>query len=183
MTDDDINSESRAHFWSCHHLCRNPIAQMLSLVAAALLLPCVLSSPVPSADLNALQSSHEASLKDSLPDDAEFDTNEVDGVDMGDMFEAESEAGGVQIHIGEHMTPKEYEAAVVKLQQSSAGSSSGSEYSSGTIGNVRQDCEACISAQHGSITAHSVRPRDDTLHFPDSLDHARVADAPPSRFG
>jgi hypothetical protein len=74
---------------------------------------------------------------------------------MGDMFEAESEAGGVQIHIGEHMTPKEYEAAVVKLQQSSAGSSSGSEYSSGTIGNVRQDCEACISAQHGSITAHS----------------------------
>ena len=151
MTDDDINSESRAHFWSCHHLCRNPIAQMLSLVAAALLLPCVLSSPVPSADLNALQSSHETSLKDSLPDDAEFDTNEVDGVDMGDMFEAESEADGVQIHIGEHMTPKEYEAAVVKLQQSSAGSSSGSEYSSGTIGNVRQDCEACISAQHGSV--------------------------------
>ena len=107
------------------------------LVAAALLLPYVLSSPAPSVDtqLNSLQSSLDEAVH------AEADAEQYDNY----------------IHVSEKMTPKEYEAAVVKLQQSSAESSSGSEYNSGTIGSVRQDCEACISAQQGSITAHSVR--------------------------
>ena len=129
------------------------------LVAAALLLPCVLSSPVPSHDaqLNKLQSSLEKAVQ------AEADADQYDDY----------------IRIGEQMTPDEYEDAVMKLQQSSTGSA----YNGGTMTSVRQDCENCISAQRGSITAHSVRASDATLHFPDSSDHARVASVPASPFG
>ena len=103
------------------------------LVAAALLLPCVLSSPVPSHDaqLNRLQSSLDKAVQ------AEADADQYDDY----------------IRIGEQMTPDEYEDAVMKLQQSSTGSA----YNGGTMTSVRQDCENCISAQRGSITAHSVR--------------------------
>jgi len=65
------------------------------LVAAALLLPYVLSSPAPSVDtqLSSLQSSLDEAVQ------AEADAEQYD-------------TPSNYIHVSEKMTPKEYEAAV-----------------------------------------------------------------------